>query len=283
MSNRIYIPTLGRIGKQRTYDSLPKHIQERAVLVTSEEEAEAQEMLGYPVLVCDAHGIAATRQWVLDQHDVEQYGGKLYMFDDDLRFARRRTDDPTKLSKLAPGDSGIGDMVEELDNMLDAVPMVGITYRSGANRRTETYLPGVRIHNVWGTDVEVLRAEGIRIDRLQFMEDFDLALQLLTKGYPTLMLNSYTQDDGESNAPGGCSITRSGPAQTEACFGLWENFPDFVKLREAKGWTGMGETRTDVTVQWAKAYAYGTAYRETAGLEPFPYPDLAELEARNLV
>ena len=40
-----------------------------------------------------------------------------------------------------------------------------------------------------------------------------------------------------------------------------ERFPQFVKLREKKGWQGMEGTMYDVTIYWKKAYEHGNLRR----------------------
>jgi hypothetical protein len=104
----------------------------------------------------------------------------------------------------------------------------------------------------------VLKKEGVRFDRLPVMEDFDVALQLLRKGYPSLTLNNWVQDQSTSNAPGGCSTYRSLEVQAKGAKGLARLHPNVVKLVEktTKGAWG-GGTRTDVQVAWKKAYEEG--------------------------
>jgi len=107
------------------------------------------------------------------------------------------------------------------------------------------------------------------------MFDFDLHLQMLTRGYPSVMLNAYTKDDFGSNMPGGCSTYRDNYGQMLASLMLWENWPEFVKIRSVKAkWAGIGE-RYDVTVQWGKAYVEGCQRRYENGEVEFPVPDWA--------
>lgn len=43
----VYIPTLGRVGLQRTWEWLPPSVRERTFLVATEDEADQLDMLGY--------------------------------------------------------------------------------------------------------------------------------------------------------------------------------------------------------------------------------------------
>lgn len=266
MTTTVYIPTYKRVGKQETWSWLPEAVRQRTHLVCYEEEAEALDMLGYPVLVRPVQGIANTRQWIIDQHDVPTQGETMVMLDDDLKFAGRRLDDPTKFTKPAKGGPEIQDMFDQLDNMMQHVACGGLADRSGANRVTEPYRLNSRIYGGWAMNVPVARQLGIQVNRVPFMEDFDTVLQFLSKGYPTLSLNTYVKDDAGSNASGGCSTYRDEADQELAAMQLAGQWPEFVTLVQRPGWRGMGDTRTDVRVAWQKAYKAGLAGRDMLGL-----------------
>lgn len=264
----IYIPTYRRVGRQETWSRLSPYWRDRAFLVAVPDEADQLRATGANVLVCPVRGISPTRQWVLDQHDVDLLGERLFMMDDDLGFAVRRDDAPTKFLPLLPQDhEGFNAMMGSLVGLLSQAPLVGLANRSGANRDTSPVRVNVRLHDLLGFNVPLTRAEGVRIDRLRFMEDFDVALQFLTKGYPTLCLNTHVKDDkGGSNAAGGCSEYRDAAGQAAAAVALAQLFPGFVTITERPGWNGaMAGARTDVRVAWAKAYAHGREMRELLG------------------
>lgn len=265
----LYIPTYGRVGRQATWDALPQGWRDRTVLVARFEEAvELAETTGARVAVCDVKGIAGTRQWIFDQHE----GEKLLMLDDDLKFAKRRFDDPTKFEAIPPQDWRIAGILDILWDALDDAHVVGLASRGGANRDTQPWRLNQRLFDVMGFRMDTVRAEGFSY-RQPFMEDFDLQLQFLTHGYPTLMLNSYTKDDFGSNTDGGCSTYRDAYGQQLASLTLWEEWPDFVSVRKVKAaWDGIGQ-RYDVTVQWGKAFKAGQRWRAAQGLDPIPVPN----------
>lgn len=258
----IYIPTYGRTHRQETLAAFPARWAARTALVCREEEAEALAGYGVEVLAAPVKGISATRQWILDQHE----GDKLLMFDDDLQFAMRRQDDPTKFLRLKPKDPHIGEMLDTLWEALEWYPVVGLSSRGGANRETAEWRMNQRIWDVMGLRVDIVRKNGFRY-RLPLMEDFDLHLQFLTRGYPSAMLNSFTKDDFGSNAPGGCSTYRDGSMQAAASADLVLEWPEFVMLRQTKNDWGRGmEQRMDVRVAWSKAFKSGQAWRAAKGL-----------------
>ena len=262
----IYIPTYGRTHRQETLSAFPERWAARTALVCRPEEAEALAGWGAEVLVAPVKGISATRQWILEQHE----GDRFLMFDDDLKFAMRRKDDPTKFQRLEPRDPHIGTILGTLLEALDDYAVVGLASRGGANRETADWRFNQRLWDVMGLRVDIARENGFRY-RLPLMEDFDIHLQFLTHGYPSAMLNAFTKDDFGSNAPGGCSAYRDGAMQAAASTDLVLEWPDFVTLRQTRNDWGNGmEQRTDVTVQWAKAFKAGQRWRESHGLPPWP-------------
>lgn len=258
----IYIPTYGRTTRQETLRAFPSEWRDRTALVCRPEEEQALRGYDVEVLAAPVKGIAATRQWILDQHE----GDALLMFDDDLKFARRRSDDPTKFEKLHPGDPQIGTMLATLWEALTWYPVVGLASRGGANRETADWRFNQRIWDVMGLRMDIVRREGFRY-RQPLMEDFDLHLQFLTRGYPSAMLNAYTKDDFGSNAPGGCSAYRDATMQAAASIDLVLTWPDFVSLRETNNDWGNGmERRMDVRVQWGRAFKAGKEWQREQGL-----------------
>lgn len=251
----IYIPSLGRPTKQATLYSLPVEINYRVRLVVSAAEfgeyAARWQDKGVKILQCPAHGIGRVRQWIIEQHDVAAHGSHIVMMDDDLRFFVRAAD-PTKF--LAARAVSIIRMLDDIDCELCDYPLVGVTAREGGNRIVKDIVD-TRLLRLLAYNVEVMRKENIRFDRLPVMEDFDAALQLLEKGYHNLLLHTYCHDQGTSNAPGGCSTYRNPSVQREGALGLRELHPLSVKVVEKitkTAWNGL--PRTDVMVQWKRAY-----------------------------
>lgn len=251
---KIFIPSLARADQaNHTFENLPPAARERTFMLVGEKDAPAY-MQRFPedhVLIVPVKGIGKVRQHVIDISD-----GPVLMLDDDLRFFARRRDDPTKFVKASSKD--VAAMLAAVEKALERHAHVAVAFREGANRNTDDTLLNVRCLRALGYDASVLKKEGVRFDRLPVMEDFDVALQLLRKGYPSLTLNRWVQDQGTSNAPGGCSTYRSLEVQAKGAKGLARLHPGVVKVvqKETKGAWG-GGTRTDVQVAWKKAYEEG--------------------------
>lgn len=245
MDKVIYIPTLGRVRNQITVKWLGDWIHS-TILVCHPDEEKALEDQGFSTLPCPAqgHGIAAVRQWILD------YAGDSHfiMLDDDFKFANRRADDPGKFEKT----TDISAAIDKLYSMIGVTPLVGFAHRSGANRLDHPIKYDTRVHGAIGVDGVLAHHHGWRFDRLRYMEDFDFTLQVLTTGYSTAVYTDTVYDQGQSNAAGGCSLTRTAEGQAQAALDLALEWPGLVQIVRKKG-EGMWGERTDVRVSWAKA------------------------------
>ena len=253
----LIIPTAGRWQKQTTLEALLyAGLTPTLVVQDKEVDKSLEHWRGVPAKLAPLPShittIAPTREWIL--HNVGS-DSTFCMLDDDLVFYRRRTDDPTKLTDILPEE--LEKAFWEMENMLRVeAPHIGFAAREGANRNIEPWLWNTRIMRVLGYNRDTLRRENIHFDRLPVMEDFDVALQLLEKGYANCVLNRYAHNQAGSGAAGGCSTFRTPAMQAMAAHELARLHPGFVKVVEktTKGAWG-GGTRTDVNIQWKKAYA----------------------------
>jgi hypothetical protein len=231
-----------------TWNSLPDELKERTALLVDWREKDNYSAFPHYVLPYACHGIGDVRQWAIDK-----FMPKLVMLDDDLRFFQRRSDDLTKFESTSA--TALVELFESIERSLDSYALVGVSSREGANRNIEEWLYNTRLLRILAYRSDVLRKEGIRFDRVPVMEDFDVALQLLRKGYPNVCANWIVHNQGSSNEDGGCSTYRSMEVQAEAARKLVELHPDFVTLvtKTTKvAWNG--QERTDVRISWKAAY-----------------------------
>lgn len=251
---QIFIPTLGRPRQQKTYHALPATLREQTRLVVRPHEA--LRLAQYPCIVLPEalpDGIAPTRQYILE-YAARAGHERIVMCDDDLTFYRRRTDDPGKATNATEAD--VVQMFEALAETLSPdAPHAGVAAREGGNRLADQErVHATRMQRVLGYHVPTVVASGARFDRVAFMEDFDMTLQLLRAGLPNTVLCCWWQGQAQSNAPGGCSTQRTPERQAEAARRLEELHPAFVDVVQkvtASAWGG-GE-RTDVRVRWKAA------------------------------
>lgn len=246
----IYIPTRGRVY-QETFTNLPPEIKKKIHFVVPHEEASRwgdgeSRYLHSPLGV---HGIGPTRQWIIDQAQDK----KIVMLDDDLVFATRREDEPAKFRPSM--DQELRLLFNSIDVHLDNFAHVGVSTREGGNRDTSALVFNTRLLRILAYRTDVLKREKVRFDRLEFMEDFDVTLQLLRKGYPNVKINWIVHNQRSSNAPGGCSAYRNLKGQSNAAFGLAALHSSFVSVVQKTTKTAWnGATRDDVIIQWKRAF-----------------------------
>lgn len=250
----LIIPTYGRSANQETLKQLLKAGLKPILVVQAREMDLYDQYLdrGIEVRVLPGHinTIAPTRQFIVDhvgEHD------KMCMIDDDLVFYKRRDDEKTKLREIELWE--LADAFSLMRLELRRIPHIGFAAREGANRNTESFVFNTRIMRVLGYDRDVLISEHIQFDQMEVMEDFHVALSLLEKGYENLVLNEFAHNQAGSGKEGGCSHFRTKQLQAENAAKLVALHPGFVRLvqKTTKGAWG-GGTRTDVQVQWKRAF-----------------------------
>lgn len=271
---RIIIPTLGR-DRIATLDYFPEALRSVTTLVTNKAQGrKLHDEYGVDVMVCPhqpepgqkfdlkVHGISRVRQWVLDQIEDRH----VVMADDDLSFQIRiNRKNPRAWQSVAARRSQVLELIKDMSAIAYQTEsaMVGLSARAGNNRYQEGPLVhACRMTNIWWIDLDAMRVEGIRFDRVHTMQDFWVHLSLLSKGYKTSMITDRMYDQKASNAAGGCSLFRTNAVQEDSVAKLCKEFPDFctrVVKKTKGGWFG-GE-RTDIRIQWKKAYEYGRRQR----------------------
>lgn len=264
---RIYIPTRGRIGLQKTVERLGRKINRRFTTTLVCPPGEVKQHLvnegaySVQVLPCRADGISDTRQWILD-HARKHKEGIVLMLDDDLptwrkRAAHKNERNETPYSKAT---------TEEIEDGLAtfAKLMQGYAHGSIGHALFCQVSPPIKYNS------RMLRALAYNVDiipknvrfRLQVMEDFDMELQLLTAGFSSMTYNGIVQDQHQNNSEGGCSSYRTLEVQAAAAHRLKELWPAYVNVvtrAPAREWIGMGGERTDVRVNWRAAAKAGGA------------------------
>lgn len=254
---KLFIPTYKRVTKQRTWENLPDSLKEITYLVCPQSEAKLHEKEGRQVFAApnSVKGIAKTRQWILENADVDQ----ILMLDDDQSFRCRETGS-YKLRPMKEADYGA--MVAALKEALESYNAVGVSAQAGNNRTFPKSIvsPG-RMYNMYALNRNVLLDLDIRFDEMTVMEDFHVTLSLLKMGLPNAILQDWCWSSPGSNADGGCSNYRTAEVQREGALKLAELHKPFVTVveKESKSWGNGLEKRTDVRVAWKKAYEWGLA------------------------
>lgn len=262
---RLYIHTAGRPHKQTTLEWLPLALRKHTTLVV-----QAHEMSAYSrhvgangaatmmVLPKDIKTLSPTRQYILDRHPVKDFGPKLVLLDDDLRFDKRRMDQAGLFVVATPPD--VIAIFKKLSSALDVFAHAGVLAREGGNRVESSYRLATRMTRVLAYDVERVRKAKARFDRVPCKQDFDMTLQLLRAGQANYVICDYVQGQGGSQHQGGCSAYRTLKMLDATAKQLAKLHPGFVSVVEKEtrsAWGGTNEnpvSRTEVVVQWKKAY-----------------------------
>jgi len=253
---QIFIPSHARANIQSTIKFIPPKWLKRTQLVIhpSEYDEYSKHHLSTLLLVTneDTYGIARTRQWIIDNAKSKY----VLMFDDDMEFSKRNEEGKLRKSDL----NDVDDMIKLLSIWLreDKFAHVGISPRAGNNYVKGDYTEIARMNNAYGFNISVLKKHNICFDHLKVMEDFDVTLSLLEAGYPNRVTYKYAWGQKKSGDVGGCSTYRTSGVQRQAAIQLCQRHPKSVKVVGKKTKTawggGIGNTRTDVCINWKIAY-----------------------------
>jgi len=254
---KIYIPTYKR-DVVRTLRYIPPEWMERTSIVVEERDEKRirkADVRCNKIVVPEGRSkhIGDTRQYILDL----TRENKIMFLDDDITIQVLKNPGRHNLREANFGDFRL--LLNRLEYLLDLYPLVGASARNEAhldfNKRFQI---NARIIRWLGVDVSFARRNNICFNRVPTSEDYDFHLQILRRGVQTVKDCTAFVGDGGSNRPGeGCYETHSHYADGESQKIIQSLHPDFVKLVTK---TGSGWTRTDVQVQWKKAYQWGVAH-----------------------
>jgi hypothetical protein len=258
---RIYIPSRSRLQQQRTLEQFPKEFAEKRItLIVPKHQVYdyAHKYSDVAVHCFDApRGIGHARQRIMDLALLKGLD-RVVMLDDDMFFYHRAA--PFKLSLVKNTPKQNVEMIKYMHALMDkGYAHVGIGARPEASHYLCDYRSCTRINNCHMFDVKKFFESGASFTRIKVMEDFDVELTMLRKGYKNCTTLDYVWNQPGSNMPGGCKDYRTPKVQRKASKKLARLHPKFVKVitkevRGATSWDGM-KTRTDVRIQWRKAYS----------------------------
>jgi hypothetical protein len=190
------------------------------------------------------------------------------MIDDDVGFLVRKSPETWQLRGAEPPD--VGYMLEWIEQSLAYHPHVSISSREGNNRAGVGTIESLVKLNTRPQRVLAYRVSdylACKHLRVSFMEDFDVALQLLKRGKSNAVSYWWAQGQRKTNEDGGCSIYRTQDSHDEAARTLAALHPEVVQLVTKQNITdrdGFG-TRTEVVVQWKQAYVMGQMFLSERG------------------
>ena len=246
MIDRIYIPTLGRVGNQITWNILPDFVKEISVLAIPPKEENLHKQIPTVTVPDEYTGIAKTREWLWSISEDLKWG----MFDDDLKFSVRTPSGETSKREFTNEDWK--DLIDTTDSWLDDFFVVGVR-QGNLPPRGKEYIENSNINTVYFFNGKKLPKVNELDWSLQFAEDLHLNLQLLKSGYKNRIWDKYVFI-GTQFVEGGCSDSRTIETINASHEKLMEKHPGYVK------WNGitkgvLGGDMKKIRVSYKKAYA----------------------------
>src|SRR5215467_9271435 len=239
---QIGIPSRSRPHRQITIFNLSEDLWPNIFLMVPSDQYylyRENTPLAINVIGCYEYGVHAQRQAILQQRAT----GKVIMFDDDLTFYRRLSEDASKFVRM--GQSESLPMVWEICNFLDRYVMVGMVDKFMSQTRPRGHVECSRCNKVLAFNRDMFPNPWPSF-RIPHDEDHDVHLQLITQGYRTAVLTEYSKSD-PVEAPGGCTDWRSPEVFAETYRLLLEYWPTIV--------TVVGEKK--VRYNWKEAKRIG--------------------------
>lgn len=191
--------------------------------------------------------IGATRQWILEQSPSSFVG----QFDDDLFFYKR---DPINKSKRYRQDD-CGEFLDLMEQWLrEGDVFCGLSNSFMSQNKPEEYYYGKPSHCSF-VNRDYLMEHKIKYSDMRYFEDFHVPLAVLESGKRLRYTGEHIAIEKKANAPGGCSLRRTGQANREAMFRLQELHPNYISLKEEVGATNQNlEVGVKMRIAFAKAY-----------------------------
>lgn len=221
----VYIPTLGREGKQITLESIPDRWKDRVFLVCPEVEIHDWENRVNVPRECIGH-IGKTRQWIIEQSPDKHVG----MMDDDLKFYTRDKEDLSKRHR-ANDCGGFLDLMQEWLEEGDVYCGLSASFMCQNNPVEYYYGKPFGSHFL---DRDYAAEHGIRYDNLPYFEDFDVPLSIIESGRRLRYTGEWIATE-KANAPGGCSINRTSDNNRQGMIDFANRHPRYVTLQEEEG------------------------------------------------
>ena len=252
---KLYIPTRGR-PRQRTVERLPQVVHDMfhtTLVCPPSERGALNQVYGnrVQVVACKHDGIAATRQFILGHTN----DPVVLMVDDDLpTWCQRlnKTNEKGDALYKKADDNDIRAGLFEFSRVMRNYAHGSIGHRLFCQVKEPIYFNS-RMLRALAYNVNLIgKAKFV----LPVMEDFDMALQLLTAGEDAMIYNRLVQDQYSTNTAGGCSEYRTQQVQANAARALAARWPDYVTMvtrAPKREWVGFGGERVDVRVNWNKA------------------------------
>jgi len=223
---KIYIPTLGRVGKQIALSCIPKSWKDRTYIVCPKEEEHAWDNI---INVPDScvGSISKTRQWICENSNDPHVA----MIDDDVKFYIREIKNGIpKLFLCSPKQ--VADVFGLMQFWLESGDVFcGTSNSFRFQDRPEEYFYGKPSHCFF-LNRDYMKKKNIRYDVLRYYSDFHVPLSIVESGKRLHYTGKYISKEFKPNAPGGCSISRTAERNRNSLLKLTRLHLPYIKLKE---------------------------------------------------
>ena len=258
----IIIPTYGRLGTQKTYESLPEKYQKQVhFVVRPEEYAAFQARYSDCVIRClpsTVKNFAQTKEWILNHYRSE----KVWILDDGFtkfHAIRRNTNgENPRWIRIPLLEPQFDELIDRITKLLDeyihgAVQLDYVSPPTGKAEDTNSRLMTNLFADFskWPEDVSFVA----NYDACLTAEDFYVNLWLLSRGFANVVITDIGVYK-KMREPGGCNTYRTVENHNRSCEALHAAFPNFTRLRKKKPNRGpwSGKEVYAVTCYWKKAF-----------------------------
>lgn len=249
----VFVVSRSRFDRLFTLESLGSLASKVTLVVPARQVSSYQSLVDTyrcSVLGCPSDGIALTRHFC----GLQSTSSRFVMLDDDLKFYVRVSPTDWHLKYPRDLDINIIEMFLEISSRLKTYAHVSVSAREGNQRLA---YPGVECTRP--LRVLAYRKQNflsVKHGRVEIMEDFDVTLQLLRRGYKNFVISKWAQGQIETQMQGGCADYRTKDLHERNVQEFARIHTPFVKLRDKHNKSGgdFGH-RLEATIYWQKAFA----------------------------
>lgn len=263
---QLIIPSYKRVRNQKTYACLPTKYQARVQFVVRPEEVDAFRTL-YPkntmhCLPKRVSNFGQTKQWILETFR----NHRVFVMDDNLTKFRTIQREGDKWVRRGLSEQEFDMLFERINHYLDHYVHGGIMLDRVSPPKGKPHNENSRIMTNVFADFSRWPLD-LRFDDHESCicaEDFYINLQLLTRGYPNVVITNIVVDK-TMREPGGCNTYRTVANHNRSNEALHRAFPTFTRLRRRSlkqgKWKGCEVCA--ITCFWKKALKSGLQHKTT--------------------
>lgn len=234
---KVYIPTLGRVDNQITYDNMPEWVQKNTYFVIQPKEEELfkthwpdSNILVLPENDC---GICKTREWVVN------YAGdsKYMMIDDDIQFWKRNVDRKTGKKNAEKSNEPFSEedwvsMFDWANSKLDGEYTVAGSRARGMPPHGSEDMEFSRIMQVF-----FINGSKLYRDKLEWIlgssEDVHFIIQVLQMGGKIVTSDKFLYVCEAYHSEGGCKLSgRTSDSSLKDMNTLAEMYPKIIEMKD---------------------------------------------------